>query len=132
MLVGLAAFAVSACGVDTSAPGASPSAEPAEGVSGRELYLRHGCAACHGPEGRGDGPVAPSLEPPPRDLRDPAAYRVGTSVAVIASTLEQGIFVFGGSGMPGYPHIPPAERQELARYIVSLQEEAAPSQEAVP
>jgi mono/diheme cytochrome c family protein len=35
--------------------------------SGEVLYLRH-CAACHGESGRGDGPVAASLQTPPADL----------------------------------------------------------------
>jgi mono/diheme cytochrome c family protein len=37
------------------------------GASGRDTYLRY-CASCHGPEGRGDGPLAGSLTPPPADL----------------------------------------------------------------
>ncbi len=36
-------------------------------VAGAELYAVH-CASCHGREGRGDGPVAASLDPPPPDL----------------------------------------------------------------
>ena len=35
--------------------------------TGEELYVRH-CASCHGISGRGDGPVAPSLEKPVPDL----------------------------------------------------------------
>lgn len=34
---------------------------------GARLY-RQNCAVCHGPEGRGDGPAAPSLVPRPADL----------------------------------------------------------------
>lgn len=105
------ALAAGACG------GPSEDAD----ATGRELYERHGCALCHGPRGRGDGPVSASLDPPPRDLADPAAYRIGPSEDQIASTLEQGILVFGGSGMPSYAHLPEAERRELARYVVSLQ-----------
>lgn len=112
-----AALTATACGPGT---GTAADAAPA---SGRELYVVHGCPVCHGAEGRGDGPVAPTLDPPPRDLRDPSAYRVGSSVEEIASTIEQGVLVFGGSGMPAYAHIPAEERLELARYIVSLQEE---------
>ena len=100
-----------------------PPAEP-ERLSGRKLYERHGCALCHGPEGRGDGPVSSMLQPPARDLGDPAAYRIGPSEAEIASTLESGILVFGGSGMPAYSHIPAEDRQELARFIVGLQRPA--------
>jgi mono/diheme cytochrome c family protein len=36
-------------------------------TSGRDTYLKY-CASCHGPEGRGDGPLAPSLTRLPSDL----------------------------------------------------------------
>jgi mono/diheme cytochrome c family protein len=35
--------------------------------SGRDMYLRY-CASCHGADGKGNGPVAPSLQQPPSDL----------------------------------------------------------------
>jgi mono/diheme cytochrome c family protein len=38
-----------------------------EEPAGREVYLRH-CASCHGERGKGDGPVAASLQRPPTDL----------------------------------------------------------------
>jgi mono/diheme cytochrome c family protein len=31
------------------------------------VFVRH-CSACHGRHGRGDGPAAPALHPPPADL----------------------------------------------------------------
>jgi mono/diheme cytochrome c family protein len=43
---------------------------------GAELFHRH-CAACHGEEGRGDGPVASELRTPPADLTRIAARRGG-------------------------------------------------------
>ena len=36
-------------------------------TSGKEMYRAY-CAACHGLEGKGDGPVAPLLRKPPTDL----------------------------------------------------------------
>jgi mono/diheme cytochrome c family protein len=54
LLIG--AIGLSACARDTVAD-----------ASGRDTYLRY-CASCHGPEGRGDGPLAGSLTPPPADL----------------------------------------------------------------
>lgn len=36
-------------------------------AEGERLYWQH-CATCHGPEGRGDGPLAPALKSKPRDL----------------------------------------------------------------
>lgn len=41
---------------------------PASPYDGRNLYLGY-CAACHGPDGAGDGPVAPALAHPMEDLR---------------------------------------------------------------
>ena len=41
--------------------------DPAVETSGRDTFLRY-CAACHGNEGRGDGPLAASLTRPPADL----------------------------------------------------------------
>lgn len=107
------ALVVTACG-----SGKAPEPEPR---SGRQLYEEHGCALCHGPQGRGDGPVAPTLDPPPRDLGDPSTYRIGPAESEIASTLEEGILVFRGSGMPSYAHIPAEDRLEIARFVVSLQ-----------
>jgi len=36
-------------------------------AKGKEIF-ESSCAACHGPEGKGDGPAAAALEPKPRDL----------------------------------------------------------------
>jgi high-affinity iron transporter len=46
---------------------AATSAQAAE-PEGARVY-RERCAACHGPEGKGDGPVSAALEPPPRNFR---------------------------------------------------------------
>jgi len=35
--------------------------------SGKDMYVNY-CAACHGKEGKGDGPAAPALKTPPTDL----------------------------------------------------------------
>ena len=36
-------------------------------VAGSDLYRQY-CAACHGPDGKGQGPLAASLKTPPADL----------------------------------------------------------------
>ena len=51
----------------------SPPVEPE--ISGRVLYATNGCGACHGQEGKGDGPIAKTLTPPPRDFRDGASFK---------------------------------------------------------
>lgn len=87
---------------------------------GQALFIRNGCAVCHGPEGRGDGQVAATLRPPPRDFRDPAAYKNGHSKAAIARTIQKGL---PGTAMPGYRHLSAQEREQIAAYICSLLEE---------
>lgn len=47
--------------------GACRDNEEPEPPTGRELFVRH-CATCHGLDGTGNGPVAPSLTTPPPDL----------------------------------------------------------------
>ena len=100
---------------------ASPAERELSGVdSGKALFKRNGCAVCHGVDGRGDGQVASSLKPPPRDFRDLHAYKKGRSMEEIARTIERGI---PGSTMPGYPHVSTADRRKIAVYIRSLQQE---------
>ena len=84
---------------------------------GRFVYLANGCATCHGPDGHGDGPVAKTLVPPPRDFRS-AAYRGGTDAASIARTISEG--VYGGGSMPRFAHLSSLERRSLALYLISL------------
>ena len=45
-------------------------------VAGRDIYSAS-CASCHGPEGRGNGPVAAALNPRPTDFAN-AAQRQAT------------------------------------------------------
>ena len=89
-------------------------------AAGMDLYMENGCGVCHGRDGSGKGPLAHTIEPPPRDYRDPSAYKQGTSVAEIAETSAAGV---GGasSKMPQYLHLSESERTLIAQYIVSLQ-----------
>ncbi len=52
--------------------GANEAADP----TGHALYLRH-CASCHGASGKGDGPVAGSLQQRPADLTTIAKRAAG-------------------------------------------------------
>jgi mono/diheme cytochrome c family protein len=45
-------------------------------VSGRQMYISY-CAACHGNEGKGDGPATPGLKAPPPDLTSLAKRQDG-------------------------------------------------------
>ena len=93
---------------------------PAQFVQdGEALYARYGCTVCHGMDGHGDGPVAYTLKPPPRDFRDPGAYRVGRDVVTIAGTLRDGMS--DSPSMVPFPHIKDEERFKIAMYVASLQ-----------
>jgi high-affinity iron transporter len=106
-VIGVAAMAIG-CG------GPAPTA-----AAGRELYASNGCASCHGAGGHGDGPVAKTLAPPPRDFRDVAAFKNGVDIAAIAATLASGLSRDGGS-MPQFRHLTRDERASLALYVISL------------
>jgi mono/diheme cytochrome c family protein len=58
---------------------AAAAAQPADLVLAElgEPYFRTYCASCHGLSGKGDGPVAGSLNKPPADLTRIAARRGG-------------------------------------------------------
>ena len=101
------------------AAGCTGESDNAKGTvaQGKTLFTRNGCAVCHGPDGRGDGQIAATLQPPPRDFRDPAAYKNGHSKAAIARTIQKGM---PGTSMPGYRHLSAEEREQIAAYIRSL------------
>lgn len=102
---------LAACGSGGSVP------EPA--LDGRLLYATNGCGACHGQEGKGDGPIAKTLTPPPRDFRDGAAFKNGVEPAAIARTIAEGLTRDGGQ-MQSYAHLTESERLRLAEYVISL------------
>jgi len=78
------------------------------------------CAACHGSAGRGDGPAARGLTPPPANLADPG--RMGEhSVFGIYNTITLGI---KGTAMAGFPQLGEAQRWGLAFHVATLSGEA--------
>src|SRR3990167_5793068 len=83
-----------------------PKKTPESIQSGLELYEKSGCVACHGLQGKGDGPGAIVLKDvwgdriAPRDLtRGPLKW--GNTTRDIYRTLMIGI---PGTPMPGYEH----------------------------
>ena len=70
---------------------APATADPTSADSGaRDLYLRY-CASCHGLEGRGDGPGAARLQPPPANLTKSTLKRAELEAAIA-----------GGRKIPGH------------------------------
>ena len=103
--------------------------------SGKQMFEAY-CAACHGKEGKGDGPVASALKAPPTDLTVLARQNNGKfpSMQVAkAITGEAGISAHGSKEMPiwGPVFMSMSHQHEsevhlrvanLAEYVKSLQQ----------
>ena len=79
-----------------------PSVGPTFPLDGAQVYERS-CVSCHGPAGRGDGPVASSLREPPSDLSLLAARNGGPfpQDRVVATVLgRRPVAAHGPNSMP--------------------------------
>jgi mono/diheme cytochrome c family protein len=90
-------------------------ATPAVLAHGKELFAA--CTACHGASGKGDGPAAVALKPPPRDFASPKGWTRGYTLADIYVSITEGV---QGTGMGAFGTLSPADRFALAHYIESL------------
>src|SRR5690606_38323208 len=91
------------------------STDPAVVALGREVYYEH-CAACHGERGRGDGPGAAGLYPPPADLT--AEHFFHHSDHRLLEWVTHGI---PGSAMPAFKdRLTLEERQAVISFIRQL------------
>jgi mono/diheme cytochrome c family protein len=98
--------------------------EPTDMPDGRKLYVRL-CASCHGPGGRGDGPVAGALGEPPTDLTSLARRHDGEFSAIDVFSAVDGTTMpraHGVSEMPVWgeilrkaPGMPDDQATEAAR-----------------
>lgn len=59
------------------------------GASGQAVFAAN-CATCHGESGRGEGPAATGLEPPPADLTDGTWTTGDGSLQAVTNTIEHG------------------------------------------
>lgn len=88
---------------DRAAPQAAASSGPEDRIAeGRKWYGSH-CATCHGPEGRGDGPVAPALSTPPADLTGIARRNDGVFDAAAVAAFIDGRDPVTAHGSPDMP-----------------------------
>lgn len=97
------------------APAAPPRFE-----RGQALYAEN-CVSCHGASGRGDGPAALGLDPPPIDFTD-RARADERSVAALYQVITQGL---EGTSMASYASLPEEDRWALATYVGALAYPAA-------
>lgn len=97
----------------------SPKALP-DLARGASLYATQ-CASCHGDTGRGDGPMAARLDPPPIAFTDPERARQ-RSLMALYQVVSQGV---GGTSMPSFAALPEADRWALAFYIGTMSHDDA-------
>lgn len=80
--------------------------------AGRALYMRY-CAFCHGAAGRGDGPAAKALVPPPIDFHGLEAR--GMSDGKLFGYITEGV---RGTAMPGWGRVLSEEqRWQIVTFI---------------
>lgn len=91
---------------------------PAMTERGRELYKTN-CVPCHGEGGKGDGPGAGVLKPPPRDHTD-ATYMRTLTDKEIADVIKMGGAIKGRPLMPSHPQIGGIDMESLVGYIRTL------------
>ena len=133
----IATLAIAAIAVMASVSGFQRSLagqKPREAENGRGLFNQY-CASCHGTDGKGQGPVAPSLKVSPSDLT--AIQKPGekfpfaqVQVAIDGERTERAVTAHGTSKMPVWGTIfrrtsgelkKEREIYLLARYIESIQ-----------
>ena len=93
-------------------------ASPAALERGKEIY-KVNCVACHGATGKGDGPAAGALKPPPRDHTD-RAYMSTLTDEEIGKIIQMGGSIKGKPLMPSHPQLKGADLDGLVAYVRSL------------
>ena len=83
------------------APASALAADVAAGKAKYDMF----CASCHGPTGKGDGPVAVAIKPPPRDFSE-GAFKFDTddsgeagSDEDLENVIANGAAKYGGNMM---------------------------------
>jgi high-affinity iron transporter len=82
--------------------------------------FRKNCALCHGAQGAGDGPIADTLHPRPRNLATDTLSN-GAEPAQVFETLSKGI---PGTGMIAFRQLSDEERWALAYHVLELRAKA--------
>ena len=101
-------------GVDAPLPTENPVAVSPESIAAGESAYRATCAACHGIDGRGDGPAADGLVVRPADLPVHVPFHTD---AELYAVITRGI---SGTPMPGFStELSPEDRWNLINYLRS-------------
>ena len=94
---------------------AAPSRTPELLAKGKAAYGIY-CVACHGETGAGDGSVAHTLDPAPRNFAT-EKFRQGSKAPQIFATLGKGV---PGTAMVKFSNLSDEERWALAYYVLEL------------
>lgn len=99
-----------------------------DAAAGKAVYDIN-CIACHGPTGKGDGPVGAALNPPPRDFSvgefkfDADGDGSAGTDADLTAVIQNGAGKFGGSPlMAPWGHLPAEDISNLIAFIRSLKQ----------
>jgi mono/diheme cytochrome c family protein len=92
----------------------NPSAELI--VRGKKLF-EDNCTVCHGPQGRGDGPAASTMNPRPRNFTSADEWKNGYHAPAIFKTLSEGV---PGTSMSPFDYLSRKDRMALVQYVQSL------------
>jgi mono/diheme cytochrome c family protein len=117
VIAALLCATTAACGAAAPRPASPPTA--ADLVDGKQLYDTNGCAVCHGRFGQGDGSLAASLRPRPRDFRKVTDFKTPRTVEAVGDLIERGL-VATPTPMPAYKHLDLETRRLLAAYVLWL------------
>lgn len=86
-------------------------------TKGREVFLDR-CVSCHGPQGRGDGPIAKGLSGPPVGNLTDRTWKHGDAPDQVVAVVERGVT---GTAMPGWGGtLGPDAVRAVAAYVYHL------------
>jgi mono/diheme cytochrome c family protein len=84
-------------------------------LAGKTLFSIN-CTSCHGTDGKGDGPRAAGLNPPPRNYKT-EDFKFGNDIVSIYLTLMKGS---AGTSMPSFALLPTEDLFAMAHYVCKL------------
>ena len=96
---------------------------------GREIYLAR-CVACHGNDGRGDGPLAGQLIGPPVGNLTDSEWKHGDRPEQVIAVISQGV---PNTRMDGWGRVlDPPEIKAVAAYVYYLAKRPVPEELRTP